>query len=282
MLLMMSLPILSGARQQSFLFGSTTVTPAMMTLALWATLPIIFALTQGAIAKFDIWGKTAMPAFFATRPMTTSQFVFIKLCTVAVSSIGSWAVSFGLFTVWAALEASSLNSHPSLIRAAWASATPRSAAIMFFILVGLVAMTWRNTASGLWTVFLGRKYLSNSIGFAYMAAYTLAGLAGIWIYKHPEYHPFLSTLVPWFVGALVALKLGVALGLSLALLKRGLIEPKTMRLLAAGWLLMFGCLVGGLSLVTLPTWGLAAIVVFVLPFPSLAASPLALEWNRHR
>jgi hypothetical protein len=252
-------------------------------LAIWAGLPIGFAITQGAgMAKFDIWGKIPMSAFFATRPLETSQFVLIKLCSTAVSVIATWIVTIALFAIWAMLETSSLNSHPSTVRAIWADATPRTVATFLAALLGLIALTWRNTVSGMWPTLFGRRRLSIAIGFAFLAAYSLVGIVGAWIYTHPALNRLFWAVLPWFVSFLVALKVGVATLLSLAMQKRGLISTKTMNLAAIGWVLLAACLIGGASLLAWPTWTLAAIVVMSLPFPSLAAMPLALEWNRHR
>jgi hypothetical protein len=283
MLPLLMLPILSSDRQQSFAVGATNVPVPMFILLLWGGLPMFFALTQGGgMAKLDIWGKTAMPAFFATRPLTTSQLVLIKFIATAVSVIAAWTITLGLFAAWAVVEASPLNSHPSIIRAIWAEATPRTAAIVVFVLIGILAVTWRNIVSGMWPTLLGRKYLANGIGFAFMGILALIGMAGTWVYKHPAFHAFFWHGLPWLLGAEVVFKLIVAVCLGVALQQRGLMSPTAVGLFAAGWLVLAGTIVGVLSLFVTPTWMMAAIVVLMVPFPSLAVAPLALDWNRHR
>jgi hypothetical protein len=283
MLIVLSLSILGKRPNEALLFGSATISPQLLMLAIWAALPIGFAITQGAgMAKFDIWGKIPMSAFFATRPLETSQFILIKFCSTAISVIATWMVTIALFSIWAMLEMSSLNSHPSIVRAILAEATPRNVAMFLAALLGLIALTWRNTVSGMWPTLLGRRRLSVAIGFAFLAAYSLVGIVGAWIYIHPSFHGLFWAVLPWFVGSLVALKVVVAIVLSSALEKRGLISIKVMILAAIAWVLVVGCLIGGASLVVPPTWALTAIVAMSLPFPSLAAMPLALDWNRHR
>jgi hypothetical protein len=283
MLLVLCLPLLGERPNETLLFGSTTISPQLMMLAMWAGLPIGFAITQGAgMAKFDIWGKIPMSAFFATRPLETSQFILIKFCSTAISVIATWVVTIGLFAIWAMLETSSFNLHPSIVRAALAEATLRTVVIFFTALLALVALTWRNTVSGMWPTLLGRRRLSVVIGFAYLAIYSVVGVVGAWIYAHPLYHQPFWAILPWLVGFLIALKLGVAATLSFSIVKRGLISPPMMKLLTIGWVLLAGCLFAGISLVVTPTWALVAIVVMFLPFPSLAAMPLALDSNRHR
>jgi hypothetical protein len=283
MLVVLCLPILSDRPNETLLFGSSTISPQILMLAMWIGLPIGFAMTQGAaMAKFDIWGKIPMSAFFATRPLATRQFILVKFCSIAISVVATWIVTIGLFAIWAMLETSSLNSHPSIVRAALAEASPRTVAIFFAALIGLVALTWRNTVSGMWPTLMGRRRLSNVIGFIFLVACSVVGVIGAWIYIRPSYHELFWAILPWLIGFLIALKFGAATILSFAVLKRGLISPTMMKLLAVGWVLLAGCLLGGVSRMVPPTWTLAAIIVMSPPFPSLAAMPLALDWNRHR
>jgi hypothetical protein len=283
MFVMLSLMLLDQHPKSAMTFGSTLISPQMLGLAVWIIGPFFATLTFGAsMAKFDVWGKIPMPAFFATRPLTTSQFLLTKFCSTAISVIATWVFTFGLFAVWAALEASSLNAHRSIIRAALAEATPRTIAGFVFALFGLVALTWRNLVSGMWPTLLGRRPLSTAIGFAFMAAFALVGIAGMWIYEHPACHAIFFSLLHWLLGSLITLKLAVAVRVSLALVKRGLIGPKQIRSLAIGWLVLAGCLFGGLTFLFAPTWRLAEIVVLEVPYPSFAAAALALDWNRHR
>ncbi len=283
LLVMLCLPIFNPRARDSFLFGSMVLTPQTMALAIWIACPYFLALTQGGyMAKCDAWGKIPMPAFFAIRPLTTAQFILIKLCATAISVVATWAMSFGLFAVWAALESSSLNAHKSIIRAALAEATPRTTTIFCLFVFGMVAVTWRNLVSGLWPTLTGRKGLSIAIGFAFMAAFGLLGVAGTWVYQHPAYHELFFTLLPWIAGAVIVLKLVVSMYLSLAIQRRSLVSPKVMHRLAIGWLLLAGLLVGLLSIYFPPSWELVAVVVMSVPYASLAAMPLALNWNRHR
>ena len=283
MFAVLCLPILGERRNEILLFGSTTISPQLMMLAMWGGLPIGFAITQGAgMAKLDIWGKIPISAFFATLPLETSHFILVKLCSIALSVIGTWVVTIGLFAIWAMLEASSLNSHPSIVRAAIAEATPRTVAVFVVVLLSLIALTWRNTVSGMWPTLMGRRRLSVVIGFAFLAVYSVVGIVGAWIYVHPLYHQPFRVILPWLVGFLIVLKLGAATILSFAIVKRGLVSPPMMKLLAAGWVLLAGCLMAGISLAVAPTWATSAVIVMSLPFPSLAAMPLALDLNRHR
>jgi hypothetical protein len=282
-LLLVCLPVLNPNARETFIVGHFAASPQMLGLVAWAFFPWVLAISiSGGMAKFDIWDKVAMTAFFATRPMTTVQFIWIKCCASALSAIAAWIITIGLFLVWALLEASPLNAHPSIIRAAMANATPRSVMISFFVLLGLVVWTWREIASGLWPTLSGRKHFANAVGFAFMIAMMLAGGIGTWIYKHPAFHDLFWQLLPWMVGSSIGLKVLAAAWLSIALIRRELISRYTLIVLAFAWLLLAGLLIASLSLILSPTWSLVAGVIMALPFPSFAAAPLALDWNRHR
>jgi hypothetical protein len=279
----MLLPILTPDRQQSFLFGSTNVPVPALCLLIWGGIPMLFALTNGGgMAKLDIWGKTAMPSFFATRPLTTTQFVLIKFFAAAMGVVAAWMITFSLFTVWAILEASSLNAHKSVVRAIFADMTPRGALAAALVVFGTLAMTWRNVVSGMWPTFLGRKHLANAIGFAFLGLFALVGVFGVWMYKHPEWHEIAWRILPWFVATELALKVIIAVWLSILLERGGFVSRQTICSLAAVWVLLIACIVGLLSLYIKPTWTIAAVVALMVPFASLAAAPLALEYNRHR
>ena len=282
-LAMRILAVFDIGRPTPIAIGSVLISADVLQIAAWVVLPLGFAMTQsGGVAKFDVWGKIPMAAFFATRPMSTNRFILIKMCSTAISVLAAWGVTFCLFAIWAMLEMSTLNPRPSIVRAALTDATPRTIAISIAVLFGLLALTWRNMVSGMWPTLTGRKQLSVAIGFAFLVPYVLAAIIGTWIYRHPAYHANFWLVLPWFVCFLIALKLGAAAFVSSAVQKRGLISGKVMGWLAIGWLVLAGCVVGGLSLVVAPTWGMVAIVVLSLPFPSLAAMTLALDWNRHR
>jgi hypothetical protein len=283
MFLILLLPILSPDRQQSLLFGSTNIPAPVLCLLMWGGIPILFGLTSGSgMAKLDIWGKTAMPSFYATRPLTTTQFVLIKFYATALSVVASWLITLTLFTIWAIVESSSLNPHRSVIRAILAEATPRGVLIAVLVVVTVVAMTWRNIVSGMWPTLLGRKNLANAIGFAFLGVFSLMGVAGVWVYQHPDYRELFWRILPWFVASELALKIAVAVWLSVALHRREFVSATAMQMLAAGWVLLVACIVGVISMYVTPTWTLAALVALMVPFTSLLSAPLALDWNRHR
>lgn len=223
-----------------------------------------------------------MTSFFAIRPMTTTGFVLIKFLAALVSAAIVWGIIVALFAFWTVLEASSLNPHESFVRAAWAKATPQGIAVVVGVLIGFLALMWRNIVIGMWPTLTGRKWIFNAIGIWTLIEFSLLGIAGAYVYRHPEIQRRLVELVPWVIGGAVTLKLGAAAGVIAALHRQGVVEPRVTGVFVAIWcgvcvgLFVVLCLIGS------PTLLLAAGIVLFVPLTRLAAAPLALHWNRHR
>jgi hypothetical protein len=240
-------------------------------------------MTSGqGLGKFDIWGKDAMPSFFAIRPMTTTRFVALKLVAAAVSVIAGWMIVGLLNVVWALVEISPLNVNESLVRAAWENLTLRGATIAVCSSVAIVAITWRLVVIGMWPSLSGRKAVLVTIYVASLGWLVLAGIVGRWIYQHPEVHPRLLGLVPYMVAVLLAAKIAVSAWAICRLHQLRLITlPATTKLLA-GWCAVFIAILAGLSQLVSPNWLMAGCVSLMVPLARIAFAPLALHWNRHR
>jgi hypothetical protein len=84
----------------------------------------------------------------------------------------------------------------------------------------------------------------------------------------------------------VLLKLTAAAVVLRALVRRGLLEARTLAKLLGLWLLLVGGLFA-LAYLVIPAGAVPAVllacgVVLSLPLARVAAAPLALAWNRHR
>ena len=137
------------------------------------------------MGKFDFWGKEQIAPFFATRPLTTSQFIVVKFQAAAISAFVVWAMMVASLGVWAMIEASTFNPRPSLVRSAFASATFRDFAAIVAVALGSLALIWRDIIVGMWTVLAGRKWVSVSVGLASLTAISAAACGGGWLYTHP-------------------------------------------------------------------------------------------------
>ncbi len=273
-----------GNRDHSGLaVGSVNISPALLSLAICIGLPVMISAVGGSgLAKFDIWGKDQMPSFFAIRPMSTGQFVCIKLAAVALSTLAIWAIMLGMVLIWAALEASPLNSRESIVRAALAQATPRTVAIFFAALFGLAALMFRNFLVAMWPTLIGRKWVSVAVAVNCTLLIGGSVLAGTWVYHHPEFRRHLPAFLPWIVAYMLAEKFFGAVAVGTVLRKWDMISANRLAAVYAGWFLLAGLLLGVTCCFGSPTWMLAAGVVLALPFSRVVILPLALHWNRHR
>ena len=283
MLPLICLPIFSRTNNSGLMIGSTTVSPSMLGLGLFIFFPLLISHVSGAsFGKLDCWGKTQMSSFFATRPITTTNYVKVKIQAAVIVSLLCWAIVLGLFAIWAGLEASPFNRHESLIRNLLSQATPKSIAAVLLGVFALVFFTWRNLASGMWLVLCGRKWVANLIGFGSLGVMCVGGLAGWWIIRHPEIQPQMLVFAPWLCGCALAIKFGITAAVVVVLVRLNLLQPRTVNLILLGWfataLVVFGVVCCFFS----PGWLAAAAVLFALPLDAIALAPLALYWNRHR
>jgi hypothetical protein len=239
------------------------------------------SLGQG-LGKFDVWGKDTMPSFFAIRPMSTTRYVALKLVAAAISAIVCWAIIWLFLAIWALVETSSLNSQESIVRAAFAKLSPLRAAIAVAAVIGIVAVTWRVIATGMWPSLTGRKWVSTGVALASWGWLVVAAIVGSWIYRHPEVQPWLVSALPWLLGVWLLLKFGAAAAAGFWLHKLGLIEARTTAKCLAGWCAVVAGLCVGVSQVVPPGWIMEAAVIMFVPLARIAIAPLALHLNRHR
>jgi hypothetical protein len=282
-LAVMCLSVVSLKENLGIAIGSFQVTPQMLALMVWLGMPLVLSAVSGAgMAKFDIWGKEPMASFFAIRPLTTSQFVRIKVAAAMLSTIVTWGISLIMFVIWAVVDVSPLNPRDSMIRAAWAQATPRAVAVLVAILIGLLAITGRNILVGMWIGLIGRKSVSTAVVLGGMFMFGCAVLAGVWIFRHPEIQGYLLASLPWILSCLLAAKSFSAMAVGIALYKWDILTAKGLSTLGLAWLLLAGLIFGIACCFVSPTWTLAAGLAWFVPFSRLSVMPLALHWNRHR
>jgi hypothetical protein len=274
---------LDSQSDRTLMFGSVSLSTPLLSLLMSFGVLLMLAATIGAgLGKFDLWGKEAMPSFFATRPMTSSQFIRLKFSAAAICALVSVAILLLLFAIWAAVESSPLNPRDSAVRVAFARLTWRKAAIAGIGLFGLAAITWRGIAIGLWPSLTGRKWISLSIGVFFTGATTLAIIAGSWIYRRPEVQSDLMAALPWLLGILVGAKACIAAATGRVLAKHRLMETRSLTFLLVGWATCVAAILAGVLNFAPLSWPIVAGTILLVPFSRLAIAPAALHWNRHR
>jgi hypothetical protein len=274
---------LDAQADRTLMFGSVSVATPLMSLLMSVGLLLMLAATIGAsLGKFDIWGKEAMPSFFAVRPMTSAQFVCVKMLAAAFGAVASVAILLVMFAIWAAVEISPLNPRESVVRLAVGELTWRKVAIAGVSVLALCAVTWRGIAIGLWPSLTGRKWITVAIGVFCTGAMTLAVIAGSWIYQHPAVQSDGLTALPWLLGVLVGAKAGAA-GLAMrSLLDSRLVMLRTVGLCLTGWLVTVLLILAVVGCFTHIDWLVVAGTTLLVPFTRTAIASAALHWNRHR
>jgi hypothetical protein len=288
-----SLPIMTGVLVPVVLlwlaFGLNDAIPPAQPVLSALAVPVLMAGLAGApVGGRNRWVKDhfCIAASTATLPMSTGEMLGAKLRSAALSTLVAWAL-----VVVAVPLAVILTGNLDTALGWWRQA--RQEVPAFKIVAGLLAgaillvgCTWKRLVDGQFFGLTGRKWVIESAVSGGTLALVGFGLAGLWIYKHPEIHEQLLALVPWLLGLLIACRLSVA-GLALrAGLRRRVLEPRTAARWVTAWVCvaatLFGLLAYAVPAERVPVYNLAFAVLFAMPMARLTAAPLALAWNRHR
>jgi hypothetical protein len=275
--------VIDADSRDLYIFNATQITPSLLGLILMVAGLIMFCGLYGpGMAKFDVWGKEPMPAFFAIRPVTTPQYVAMKMTAAAISALITYGMVLVLAALWAIVEASSWNPRESVVRAVWASATPRTMAIAGLAPVALYTLACREMLTSMWSAFFGRKWFSLALGFTMMILLATGGALGWWIYRHAEWKQAFIDWLPWIVGLVLVVRLGAAAWILRTTSRLQLVPSHTIGAWLGAWLA--GCVILFLVLCCFftPSLTILAATLFLVPFARLAAAPLALHYNRRR
>lgn len=243
-------------------------------------------LSQG-LGKHDFSAKGfAMPAFLATRPMTSIEFVAAKFKMAAVSALLTWLVTLVLPAIW--LFVPSNATHLKQAFAEWSAAVGpgRLTAGMLLAAVCLPALTWRKLIDGMYVGLTGRPWVATASGVVLGVLFVGVLIpAGLVLQLMPEYRPLAWRMLPWLIGAAVAAKAVAAMLLLRALGRSKLLAPASLKNYLALWFTITAALAAAfmaLSPAGSPVWMAISGAAMVVPLNRVAAAPLALNWNRHR
>jgi hypothetical protein len=238
------------------------------------------------LAKPETWSRSiALSSFAATRPVSSGFFVIAKLkaallsafiaCLVMVPAAFIWVLSHPDTEVAQVLSAFSRGTHPLRLALALAAA-----------FLAVVLMTWVQSIQTLCINMSGRPWINYAlIGAGAVVAYPLY-LLGFWIFDHPEYHETLLHFVPHVITGLALTKLGIAVWVFRAVIRRRLLDPAQARTLGSLWI---AAVIAGVCLAVclVPEvrerwYRLPVVAVLAVPFVRPCLAMLATDWNRHR
>jgi hypothetical protein len=270
----------------SFTCSSHAPWRVLVGLALY---PLMMAMGAGAtLGNCHPWSRrsTTPSPFLLARPITTAAVVGVKLRVALRATLLTWAlilvVSLAVLPLTVAGKELARDI-PRLLD----DLGERGWGLLALLVLGLPALTWKCVVNQLWYHLAGRKWLTLAMALAIPMGVTALGLFYGWVVVRPESQTALRQALPWIVGGLLLLKLGLGLWVVRALLRCGIVAPRTVRRGAIAWVAAAAGLVALAFWLTQPVLdsplligGLA--VLLGMPLVRLALAPLALDWNRHR
>jgi len=271
------------------LLGKNDAIPTSVTLVTTLLLPVFFAGLAGTtVSGNHPWVKDyyGVPAFTATLPMATAPMVGAKLKAAALSVLAAW-VLVAVVVPPAVVLTGRLEEMAGWWQRALHSQHPVTViAGMVAALALLLIWTWKRQVDSLFLGLTGRKWVIHVSLIVGMGGFTALIMAVAWFGHHPEAHEWVLAVLPWVLALGILARLVMA-GLALRLaLRWGLLGSRTVAFWVTGELLLAAALFSLLAWsvpANLVSWYYLAFGVFwCTPMAHLAATPLALAWNRHR
>ena len=220
-----------------------------------------------------------IPQFIAAHPLTTGDMLMAKLKSSAVSAILSWVVvGAGLSVLPLLGNFESLKQTFALLSS---SSVPRTLPLVALL---FIVFTWRLSVATLGYGFFGRSWIARVPLLQPYAAIALFGLV-VYLERLRAFETLFAQILPIALGALVGLKLGLAIWTARMSLRRGLLTRSATLKYAAIW----ACLAVSLILVVLlasdTNWWRVSIclgIVMVLPLARMGFYPIVFHSARHR
>jgi hypothetical protein len=276
----LGLPFITGYGSRTFIFE--------LLLFVLVT-PIVMAGFAGAtVSKANPFGREVygVTPFIATRPLTSAGMIGAKLKVAMLSTLATWllvpvAVAIGFS--WSGADSVLIDWARWFVDAVGA---PRAIAATLLVLGFLIAATWMMLVQGLYVGLTGREWLVKTAGFVGLVVVMLLGPLYEWISDNAGVQTWLWDWWRVFPAGLVIVKVSAAIWIAIRLSRSGLLSDRALVLGAAGWTLtvlaLYGALVWWADTDLLPRYVFALLAILAVPLVRVAASPLALAWNRHR
>ena len=224
--------------------------------------------------------------FLATRPVEDRALVTAKWKAALLSTLAAWAivaVTVPLALVWSDAAAPILDI-ARIVDGALGRL--RAITLALLVLVGLVASTWKQLVQGFYIAMSGRDWAVKGMAFAALVLVTGGFLLLGWILDSRYRVATAWSAVPWVMGALIAVKLTLALRVMRLGSARGLFTQAQLIRAAIAWdasvLVVYGLLMMIVPAVLLRRYVLLFVAMLAVPLVRLAAAPLAVAENRHR
>jgi hypothetical protein len=276
----LALPFITGYGSRTFIFEL---------LFFLLLTPIVMAgFAAATVSKANPFGRDVygVTPFMATRPLTSAGLISAKLKMAMLSTLATWIlvpVAIAIGFSWSGADSVVIDW------ARWftnAVGVPRAIVATLVVLVLLITATWMMLVQGLYVGLTGREWLVKTSGFVGLVFVMSLGPLFEWISDNASVQRWLWEWWQVFPVGLMVVKLTLAIWIAVRLSRRGLLSDRALVMGAACWTLavlaLYGVLVWWADAQLLPRYVFMAFAVLAVPLVRVAASPLALAWNRHR
>jgi hypothetical protein len=268
--------------------------PAFASFALGRILatPVILAFVIGkGFIKPEIWSMNlSVASFMAARPLAGGDFIVNKMKVAAVSAVLGWVPVLLFLALWLPLwaEKSSVGEVFYTFRLicplTWLP-------VLILAVSGLMVLTWRVMAAGLWAGMSGKRGWYYGVPAAQVTVIAMVILAGgIWRHEidrfcaaHPELaHALPERIASWMLAALVIAKYWTA-----AFSWKQISPGRTWQYLLAWTCATIGLLT--LAVLAHPPFDMDRLAylyllaaLWLVPIARFGMAPRCLAMNRHR
>lgn len=246
----------------------------------------IVLLTPPVMALFAAPALSTSTVHAVTRPMTSVALVAAKVRMTIGSTLIAWGIVLAL-TILALLLSRTMPVVSHRIGALLeATDVVRGSILNLLIIAAFVLATWKNLVLSLAVGLTGGERLTKAVVLAVFAV-LIASIPLLYAYfRSDAAKSFGWDYLPWFVAALVVLKISAACWVAIGLQRRGVISDRTLVAGAAAWLaavvVLYAFFEWLVDAPMFPFYVVAAIAILAVPLTRLSAAPLALAWGRHR
>ena len=228
----------------------------------------------------------SLNSLFATRPLTTSDLIAIRLRVAVRGTLAGWCTIVPAILVWALSPAEDHGMKAPIGLLLCRYMTIQDAPSLVAAALLALYMTWRLTTDSLFVAFASKAWVVWSGIMCPAVLLAIGALAGPFAMTHPATAARVIAHLPELTAIWAGLKLA---GMALVAKKNaelGIYTSRRLGAIAIAWLavsILVGLCVAAVGRpFGLSTWMIVAATFILMPGLRLGLAPLALYWNRHR
>lgn len=257
-------------------------------LGVLLTPPLMAGFVAASVSRSNPSGRDSygVPAFTATRPLTSAALIAAKLKGTLWSTLVTWLVVLIAIPIGLALSGTLPVVVGRVNEGIEAFGAPRIVAAILLGLVALMTSTWKRLVHSLFLDLSGREWLIKSSVLLALSVLVVIWPIGRFVHDDRNVAAALLNALPWVLTVLACAKISTAFWIATRLYDLQLVSDRALVKVAALWLVavlaLYGLLVWFFSTPHVAGYFLLLIAILEIPLARLSAAPLALAWNRHR